>query len=430
MKDFNKNTKNTLLKLLNTGFAHIFGSSVINKIIVFLSGIILVRIVEKAEFGSYSYTLNIVSIAEIFSSLGLVYGVFQINSEKIGDKEAQDRVYRFGSSIGIWINILISAVLLIISFSINIPIDGVNSLLKIAFLIPLFYVLPEYQFVYLRSRLKTKEYAYSNTINCLLISLFTVIGAFLLGARGAFILRVISYMVTALLVYSFFRAPLYVTPCKITSQEKKDLFSISSISMVNNGLSHLLYLADVFVIGLVLTNEEMVATYKIATTIPTAMSFIPIAIVTYIYPHFASHKGDMKWLRSRYKKIVVYLSAFNFVLVGILFILAPFIVEVVFGPQYLDGIKCFRILLVNYFFSSTFKVMLGNIMVMLRRLKYNLFESILSSAINVIGDYFLIKAISIEGAAYTTLIVTTVASIISFLYFLHITRKNAEGIEM
>ena len=52
--------------LKTTGFFHIFGSSVINKIIAFLSNIIIVRIISKAQFGEYSYALNIVSFVLLF----------------------------------------------------------------------------------------------------------------------------------------------------------------------------------------------------------------------------------------------------------------------------------------------------------------------------------------------------------------------------
>ena len=38
-------------KLFSTGFFHIFGSNVINKILSFASGILLVRILTKSEYG-------------------------------------------------------------------------------------------------------------------------------------------------------------------------------------------------------------------------------------------------------------------------------------------------------------------------------------------------------------------------------------------
>ena len=45
---------NTLFK---TGFFHIFGSNVINKILAFLSSVILVRILTKTEYGAFTYAI-------------------------------------------------------------------------------------------------------------------------------------------------------------------------------------------------------------------------------------------------------------------------------------------------------------------------------------------------------------------------------------
>ena len=98
--------------------------------------------------------------------------------------------------------------------------------------------------------------------------------------------RYIAYIASVIVGIAFFKIPFVkIKEERLEKGVFKDLIKISGISMVNNGLSKLLYLIDVFVIGLVLTDEIQVATYKVATQIPTALSFIPVAIVTYIYIH-------------------------------------------------------------------------------------------------------------------------------------------------
>ena len=412
--------KGLLKKLSTTGFLHIFGTNVINKVVAFLSGIIIVRLVSKAAFGSYSYTLNAVSIAELFSGFGLVFGVFQLSSEKNDDKQAQERIYRFGSSYGLRINFAISLILFFLSFVVSFPVEGVNRLLRFCWLIPFFYIIPEFQFVYLRSRLKAKEYAYSNSICCACIAIFSILGAIVHDSEGALVGRTIAYVIAGITIRILFNARVYCRTMPLQENENKELISISAVNMVNTGLSQLLYIADVFLVGLVLTNQEMVAAYKVATTIPTALAFIPSSIIVYIYPYFAMHKNDYRWLKRRYRQIVFLMSLFNIIISGFLFLFAPSVISMVFGNNYMDAVAPFRVLLVNYFFSASFKILLGNILVMMRKLAFNLFETIMSSIINCIGDYFLISHFGIIGAAYTTVIVTTVASIISFVYFITI----------
>lgn len=409
---------------IKTGFFHIFGANVINKIIGFFSSIILVRIISKAEYGGYSYVLNIISTAEIFTAMGMVSGVFQICSENISNIEKKNRVYKYGSAFGIYFNLMLSLVLLIIAWLMKFPIAGVNLLLRFAFLIPLSSVLAEFQNIRLRSDLKTKEYSYANILGTFMIALGTILGAILYRGKGAFVFRTISYLITYFIIFRLTHVGVSVHFPKLERQEKKDLFSVSFVSMINTGLSQLLYLVDIYVIGLVLTNNEAVASYKVATTIPTALTFIPSSLIVYIYPYFASHKSDPEWIWKSYKKYSIGLLIFNLGLVSVFFVFSKFFIILIFGKQYLDAVGSFRILLINYLVAASLKILIGNIMVMLRRLKYNLFETLLSSGLNIVADYYLIKYYSIEGAAFATLGVTVVISLISLDYLYYIYRKN------
>ena len=62
-----KKAKNILKKLGDGGFTHLFGSSVINKVLGFVSSFILVRLIPKADYGVYSNADNIISMFCILS---------------------------------------------------------------------------------------------------------------------------------------------------------------------------------------------------------------------------------------------------------------------------------------------------------------------------------------------------------------------------
>ena len=86
-------------RLKNTGFFHIFGSTLINKILGFLSNFIVVRLIEKSAFGTYTYANNILSFIMIMSGLGMVSGVFQLCSENIGKRDEKEKIYAYGCKI-------------------------------------------------------------------------------------------------------------------------------------------------------------------------------------------------------------------------------------------------------------------------------------------------------------------------------------------
>lgn len=416
--------KDKVKKLFTTGFFHIFGSSVLNKIIVFFSNIIVVRIISKVDFGIYTYALNIVSFVLIFTGLGMVTGTFQLCSEFTNDEEKLNRIYQYGSSVGIKFNILLSFVIVCIAMFFDFPIKGQSEMLLLMCLNPIFLIAFEFQQIYLRAKLKNQEFSYGTTINTLAVTIGSIVGALLLNTSGLVIGRYVAYVVTIIAMFAVFKAPFHFRKVNIEPELKNSLYKISVVSMANNGISELLYLLDIFILGLVVADESMIASYKVATVIPSACIFIPMAIVTYIYPFFASHKNDYDWTIKNYKKLVKFLGLGNMAISAFLIIFAELIIKIVYGEQYLDATLCFRILSLNYFFSGTFRIISGNLLVTQRKLTFNLIVNVVSGIVNVIGNLILIPALYSTGAALTTLLVVLVSSIMSTTYYVYIIKKG------
>lgn len=412
-------------KLKTTGFFHIFGATVINKILGFLSSFVIVRLIDKSAFGVYTYANNILSFLLLVSGLGMVSGVFQLCSEKIGNQREIEEIYAYGSEIGIGFNVLVSMVIFIISKWYVLPIPAANHLLTLMALTPLVNIVFELQQIYLRVELKNQQYSYASTINTTLLLICSVIGAALFQEKGLIFARYFAYVLSAFAAYKLFKAPIKLWGRKIADESRRALYRISIISMFNNGLSQILYLLDIFILGLVQINETSIASYKVATVIPTALYFIPSAVCTYIYPHFAMNKDNKKWLVENYKKLSAIMALINAVMVACLEISAPIIVQVFFGKQYMDAVTCFRILVLGYFFNGTFRGIAGNLLVTQRRLKFNFIEGLISGVVNAIGNAMLIPKMGSLGAAYTTLSVMILSSILSTGYFIWVL-KNKE----
>lgn len=410
-------------KLFSTGFFHIFASSVLNKIIIFLSNIVVIRIISKVDFGIYTYALNIISFVLLFTGMGMVTGTFQLCSEYSNDKERQDIIYRYGSSVGIRFNIFLSLVVIAIAFFFNLPIKGQRHMLLIMCLNPIFLIIFEFQQIYLRSKLRNQEFSYGTTINTVAVTICSILGAMLLNIEGLVIGRYIAYIVTIIVMYMLFRVPFYPSKQNLDSHLKTALYKISIVSMTNNGISELLYLLDIFILGLVVADESIIASYKAATIIPNACVFIPLAIVTYIYPFFASHKNDSEWTAKNYKRLIKIIATCNFIIMIFLIVFARLIISITYGEQYLDATLCFRILSINYFFSGTFRIISGNLLVTQRKLGFNLIVNIVSGILNIVGNFILIPILYSTGAAITTLMVVLVSSIMSTTYYLHTIRR-------
>jgi len=413
--------------LFKTGFFHIFGSSVINKIIGFMSSVVLIRILSKAEYGTFTYAWNIYSIVLLFNGMGIESGVLQLSSEHSGDTDYANRASNFGTRFGLKFNLILVAVLLGIGLFAPLKIEGGSVLLCALCALPLFQMLFNMTSTFLRSQKRNQEFAKLQVINTILVFVVSAGCAFLFREMGMVIGHYAAYITAYLVGLLAFDVHLISKDRTGLETDEKPLLIIAAITMVNNGLSQLMYLLDVFVLGIVDPQETILASYKVATMIPAALTFIPSALITYLYPYFAEHKDDGKWCLNRYKQILVALGCFNLAISAILYIAAPLVIKIMYGAQYLDAVPVFRILAVNYFFSGTFRILSGNLLVTQRKLKFNLLVAIVSSTTNVICDYFFIQWWGSIGAALATVMVVFVSSVMSTTYLIYTFRQKARA---
>lgn len=412
-------------QLFRTGFFHIFGSSIINKIIAFLTSVILVRILTKAEFGVFTYAWNIYSLIIIMNGMGIESGVLQVSSERSGNLEYANRVSNYGVRFGLKFNCILFVIILCVGLFAPLKIDGTRELLCMLCILPMAQLLFQLTTAYLRAQKRNQEFARLTVINTIIILVVSAIGAVVLREKGLILGYYIAYVSSFLIALVFFRVKLFNDSTALNKSESNALLKISAITMINNGLSQLMYLLDVFILGIIDPEETVLASYKVATMIPTALGFIPLALIVYLYPYFAEHQNDKGWCIKTYKQTILGFGLFNMIIAIILFFGAPIIIQIVFGPQYLDAVLIFRILSVNYFFSGTFRILSGNLLVTQRKLKFNLFVAIVSSIINIITDYLFIQWWGSVGAALATSLVVLVSSCLSTFYLIHVFLKKA-----
>ena len=411
-----------LAKLKKTGFFHIFGSSVINKIIAFLSGVIIVRIVSKAGYGTYTYANNIYNFFAIASGLGMASATLQLGSEK-ADEENQRGVFLYGYKTGLKINTSLGLMMLAAAVLIDFPISEAKPMLAAFCLLPLFSFALEQKQVFLRVMLRNREYSYGNTFYAFFLFLFSVGFALLFGAYGLILANYLATAAAFLFITKKFKVYSPLKKVSIEKKTKKSMWEIGIISAANNGLSSLMYLLDIFVIGLILPSETVIASYKVATSIPSALMFIPASILTYVYPYFSRNKDNREWSLSNYKKLTVVSGIVNFAIALVMILLSGFLVPMLFGKQYSDSVSCFIILCISFAISGTFRMIGGNLLVTQRKLKFNLFVAGASSAFNTVMNVILILRWGSIGAAVATLLTAILTSILNVGYLLHVYRS-------
>lgn len=418
-------------KLFSTGFFHVFFSTVFNKGITFIAGIVLVRILSKEQYGVYSYAYNIYSTIMLFTGMGMVSAILQVCSESENKKKGKE-LYNYGCRFSLLFNITLSLTMLVIALVFPMPISGTKVLLVSMAALPLIQLLPSLQLTYLRTELRNKEYSKATNLQTIMIASLTIVLCLLINEYGRIVALYISAIITFIFLKTVYHVNIDFKRSNVSFDDKKDMIKIGIISMLNTGLSELMYLIDIYVLGYSLHDEKLVAVYKVSTIIPTALAFIPLAVVVYAYPYFARNRMNKKWLIKASTYSYIGLGILNSCIGIFLYIFARPILAHVYGSDYLDATGCFKILAVNYAVSSTFRIFSGNILVSQRKLFFNFIVALISSLLNIVLNILLINIHGIEGAAIATLFTSVLSGLANTIYLFYSFKRldNAIGTKM
>lgn len=422
------NLRKTLKRFVETGFFHIFGGTVINKIIAFLTSVVLVRILTAEEYGVFTYAWNIYSMLLLLDGVGMASAVLQICSERSTEEAYMRAVGHYGLKCGALFDLLLAVVLFAIGTWAPLSISGARGALQLLSGLPIFHFLFDVISNYLRAEKRNRDYAALKTFNTAVIFAVSMLGTWVLREKGLILGYYAAYILTLCVCLLRRDVGLLLPAERPEKSVRRAFWGIAVVSMCNTALSQLLYLLDIFVLGVVDPQETVLASYRVATIIPTALNFIPVALITYVYPYFAEHRMDGRWCLDRYKKMLIGLGAFNLITGCVLIAGAPFFVRLIFGETYSDVTPIFRLLIVNYCISGTLRVPAGNLLVTQRKLKFNLFVAILSGLVNIAADFLFISWWGAMGAALATVLVVIITSVMNVSYLMY-TFKSVSGKE-
>ena len=408
-------------RLFEAGLFNIFGADVINKILVFVSGMIVVRLIPQSTYGIYSYAYTILGIFLLFNGLGASSAVLQFASER-AFSDRKESVELLGLCWGIAIDVILCLAMLVFPFFVELPVEGSGYLLRFWCLYPIFQLLFDIQLVSLRAALQNKRYSYSTNINNVFTLAFSVLGAVAGGALGLILGRTIAAILTVIVVALAFRVPTCLfsknnIQVRLNGDERKSFIAIAITTAVNSAMNQLTLYLGTTLLGILLPDAVSVAIFQTTLAIPTALNFIPSTLVLFIYPYFARHKDEPSWVIRRYAQVIcanAVLSAFIALVVSLF---ATPVITLLYGESYSTGADVLRILMIGWFFSSSFRTITTNLLVTQRKLIYGILVAIVSSAVLVASSYILIPQFGMQGAAWSQNIVSITAGIAYSAYF-------------
>ncbi|MBP5775545.1 MAG: oligosaccharide flippase family protein [Clostridiales bacterium] len=404
--------------LVRTGLFHIMGATSINKLIAFLSSIVIVKIMSKYSYGLLSGAFNVFQIGILFNGFGISSATLFFASDK-EDEETRRTTYKFAIRYGFLINVLISIGIFCYACWGNLGIEETRPYILCLAAMPLVYFFTDYFAIVLRSRKENKRYALLLNINSISYMILASVGSFFFGIPGTIAGRYLSYLITAVIGFIFTKKYIPFKKTQPADPERtKKIVKYAAFSGGVSALNTILYRIDIFLITLLVGDALPLATYKVAALVPENLNFVPASILVVFLPLFIEHSEDRAWVVKNARKLFISMAALCGFISLVMFAFAGIAIRLLWGEQYLDGVPVFRVLAISFFFLGTFRSTSTNILQALGKVKFNLIVSIVAAISNFILDYYFIKNYGIMGAATATLLVTVIASMLSFPYLM------------
>ena len=415
--------------LFRKGFFHILGSTFINKIIAFLANIAIVRILTKHDYGVFTGAFNVFFIVFLFSGMGIANVILYFCSKDI-PRDEKKSFYAWAARFGLWTEAALSTAILVYGLFFNVGIEEMRGYILSLAALPFFAFVFDYYSVILRAEKDNRKYSLYLNIHSALYAGLAIAGALTAGIAGTIAGRYLAYILADIIGFFFCRDYTDISwTGRPSADTRKDIRKYSLKAGVTSALNVILYRIDVWVIGVVVADASILASYKTGAQLPENMNFIPQCMMVYFVPLFVQHLGDAGWIRQKTKQIYLAAVGVSVAIGAAVYVLAPWIVTILWGETYLDAVPCMRILTISFVVLSGFRMTSTNILLSLKRAGYTMAVSIITGTVNIGLDVLLTMKYGSIGAAWATLIVTVLAAALSFPYVLYIVYSGKEKYE-
>ncbi|WP_417428609.1 oligosaccharide flippase family protein [Halpernia sp.] len=378
-------------------------SMFISRLCTFLVTVFVARTLSVSEFGLATSALNFLSFFIVLAGIGSVNGILKygvILNEK--DKET---LFKYTLSYGILANILVSFLIIILSFIFfynDISVAKLASLLALRFFGNYFI---DQKMAESRAHFQNEKFAK--------IVISTSIFAFFLSVVLTYFYHftgyIISLCVAPYIILFFFKWEISFKRINFKQFTEKEFWKFSYVTAISAQISTWVLILDIFFIGILLGNDA-VAEYRISCLIPSNLIIIGTIILQTEYPKLCEKWEDKKYQFNfifNYFKII---GLFSFFILVFGFLYSSEILHL-FGNQY-NNILIFKVSLVSTIIMLLFRVPFIYLIYALGKTQYNLVLALISVFI-LCGFYFVIPLYGTNGAAYYFLFSFT---IISFFY--------------
>ncbi len=407
-----------MIKFLSNFFKQsglwIASSFFVSKIAAFLLTLFMARILSKEDLGWVMYGLNYLGFFIPFVGFGSSHGSLRYAAIE-NENEEKQKIITYSFSYGLIFNVLLSLIMLVLAF---ILFGNGNQLLIVSlFTIRLFGLfLLEQAKAEVRGKHDNKKFGQIEIYSNLLLLVSAVLSAYFFGVKG----YVFSLCLSPFVVLLFHRFRISFDRTLFKNFTEKNFWKFCITMAFTNQISELIFLLDVFFIGIFLDNSA-VAHYRIYSIIPFNLFFLAALFFQTAYPKLCeNHENNSFQLQFLFNfwKLMIPISILIF---AVSYFGASLILKL-FGEDYAQNSMVFLILIGASISVLLLRTPFGYLLASKGKSSYNL----MVASISIITLLVLIKPIiynfGLEGVAWLSfinLLFIGIFQMVSYFYLVY-----------
>lgn len=400
-------------KLKGKGLSSIVISNVLAKFIAFAGGLILVQILNKEEYGQYSYVVNLYGLAAILADVGAASAFLQHANENDYDVKIKRAYIPIAKRLSFAGAMISCGVIAFLFFFYPFSYKDIDVVFVILLALPFFQNAMLLYKTILRADWKNTQFSIGNISYGILFYIFMLPFSYIWGVKGA-VASMYPTAILSMLIFYFFARKTTLKgqqSYSLSEAEKKSFYKFSLASQANEMTATLLNLLDVYCLGRIIKDANVLASYKVASTIPTALNFLPQSILVFAVPYFSKNLLNKKWCKKNYKRLVLACSGMCIVIALICVVSSGIVIPTVYGKEYTDAILCFNILVIGFVFYGGLQCPAINILYTQRKIKYSTLLTSCAAVLDLGLNVLFINRWKSPGAAIATALVHMIVGI-------------------
>ena len=393
--------------------SQILSASIVARILSFVASWIALQFIPNKELGIVLFAYNIIVFIIPISGFGLHQSLLRYGA-LLKTTEEKNSLFKYVFFKGIWVTLILIVCIILITFTIDFQFKNTNY--YIAFLS--LSLIPMYLFELIKIQFRLLHQNKLFAATDIFFTAFLTITIFILSYTFQEKGYALALVLTPCLSVMIYLGKIKLCFKNYQKPQQIDLtfWKYGVFASLSNVVTQLLFVIDIFLIGYLLNNAEMVTNYKYISLIPLSLLFLPRAFINADFVAFTENINNKDYIK-KYIKSYMLLFLLISIILGIFFGFSASFFLSLFDSEFIQYKNTFNILLFGVFGILVFRGLYGNLLSSIGKAHINFYITSFALILNLTSNYYLIPKYGITGAAITSASLMWITGVISSIVF-------------